>query len=232
MTLADQFITERRYLKNVSGKTVAWYQHSFKAFNGALDTRSAIIARIAELRQRGVTAGSVNTYLRCINAYFRWLHLEHNHDLLRLPKPKEEQKVLATFSPQHVAALTHHRPKGTNAVRAWMISMVMLDSGLRVSEALGTRRQDLDFENLVIRVRGKGGKERLLPMSIELRRHLWRYVRERDGFVFATRTGTAVTVRNFQRDLAALCATLGITGVRCSPHTFAAGYLRNGGNLY
>jgi integrase/recombinase XerD len=155
---------------------------------------------------------------------------------VRLPKLKEEQKVLATFTPQHVAALTHHRPKGRNAARAWMISMVMLDSGLRVSEALGTRRQDLDFENLVIRVRGKGGKERLLPMSVELRRHLWRYVRERDGFVFATRTGTAVTVRNFQRDLAALCVTLSITGVRTSPHTlrhtFAACYLRNGGNLY
>ncbi|HEY1759488.1 MAG TPA: tyrosine-type recombinase/integrase [Bryobacteraceae bacterium] len=234
--LKEQFIMERRYLKNVSAKTVAWYEHSFKAFEGALDNRTTMVARITELRQRGVAAVSVNTYLRCINAYFRWLHEEHKHELLRLPKLKEEQKVLATFSPQHVTALTHHRPKGRNAVRAWMISLVMLDCGLRASEALGLRRQDLDFENLVVRVHGKGNKERLLPMSIELRKHLLRYTRERDGYIFSTRTGTVVTVRNFQRDLNELCQRLGISGVRTSPHTlrhtFAAGYLRNGGNLY
>jgi site-specific recombinase XerD len=236
LTLTQQFITERRYLKNVSAKTIAWYEDSFRAFEGALADRSAIVVRIAELRQRGVSAVSVNTYLRCINAYLRWLHLEHKHDLLRLPRLKEEQKVLAAFNPQHVEALTLHRPKGGNATRAWIAAMVMLDCGLRVSEALGLRRADVDFDNLLIRVRGKGNKERMVPMSLALRGHLWRYSRAKEGHIFGTRTGTAVTVRNFQRDLSQLCKRVGIKGVRCSPHTlrhtFAVGYLRNGGNLY
>ena len=119
MTLTDQFITERRYLKNVTAKTIVWYQHSFRAFRGALDDRGAIVARIAELRQRGVSAISVNTYLRCVNAYLRWLHVEHKHELLRLPRLKEEQKVLATFSPQQVEALTQHRPKHPSHQVQW-----------------------------------------------------------------------------------------------------------------
>ena len=82
----DQFITERRYLKNVSPKTISWYEHSFKAFDGALEFKAAVTARITELRQRGMSAISVNTYLRCINAYFRWMHTEHEQALLKIPR--------------------------------------------------------------------------------------------------------------------------------------------------
>jgi hypothetical protein len=98
MNLQEQFITERRYLKNVTEKTILWYKHSFKAFEGALDTKATITARIGELRERGVAAVSVNTYLRCVNAYLRWLHTGHGRELLRFPRLKEEQKILATFS--------------------------------------------------------------------------------------------------------------------------------------
>jgi hypothetical protein len=82
----DQFITERQYLKNVSEKTILWYRHSFRAFEGALSSKSSIVDRITELRLRKVSAISVNTYLRCINAYFRWLHVEHGQALIKIPR--------------------------------------------------------------------------------------------------------------------------------------------------
>jgi hypothetical protein len=37
---------------------------------------------------------SVNTYLRCLNAYFRWRHEEHGANLLKIPRLKEEQKAV------------------------------------------------------------------------------------------------------------------------------------------
>ena len=92
--MTDQFIKERLYLKGVSPKTVAWYNNAFRAFEGALD-RPSIIDRIAELRGRGVQAVSINTWLRCINAYFHWRdgvgekcspHCTHT----RIPRLKEE----------------------------------------------------------------------------------------------------------------------------------------------
>ena len=113
--------------------------------------------------------------------------------------------------------------------------MVMLDSGLRISEALGLTGKSVDFENLVIKVKGKGGKERLVPMSPELRKNLYRYAKDKEGLLFVTRTKTPVSVQNFQRDFKVLCGAIGIKGVRCSPHTlrhsFAVNYLRAGGNL-
>lgn len=236
MTL-EQFTTELKYVRNVSPKTLRLYGWTFKAFEGALDGRDSVVQRVGKLRERGVQPVTINTYLRCLNAYFRWLHTEHGQALLKLPKLKEERKVLATFTIQHTRAILNHRPKGTNLTRAWMVALAILDSGLRINEALSLRITDLDFENLLVRVKGKGGKERLVPMSVELRKRLFGYVRKRrDGPVFGTRCGTAVTSRNLQRDLKELCKQLGITGVRTSPHTlrhtFAVGYLRNGGNLY
>ena len=68
--MVDQFIPERKYLRAVSEKTLAWYGDSFKAFQGALDSEDQVNTRIVELRQRGVKPGSINTWLRCIKAFY------------------------------------------------------------------------------------------------------------------------------------------------------------------
>lgn len=232
----EEFIKERRILKNVSPKTINWYNQSFKTFQGALDSKSTIIQRIAELRARGVQAVSVNSWLRCVNAYFRWLHLEYGKELIRIPRLKEEQKILATFSSEQVKRIVSYKPQTRNLTRAHMVACLLFDTGLRISEALFLRKQEVDFDNLCIKVHGKGGKQRLVPMSLELRRVLYRWTGKQNAdFIFATRTGIKLTVRNFERDFKELCRRLAITGVRCSPHTcrhsFACEYLRRGGNL-
>jgi integrase len=71
---------------------------------------------------------------------------------------------------------------------------VVLDCGLPESECLALRRPDLDFDNTVIRVKGKGNKYRLVPMSFELRKALSRYCGKHDHErIFATRSGTVLT---------------------------------------
>jgi site-specific recombinase XerD len=73
-------------------------------------------------------------------------------------------------------------------------------------------------------------------MSLELRRRLYLWLRNGSGvYVFSTRLGVPLSIRNAQRDLTKLCRKAGITGVTCSPHTlrhsFACHYLRKNGNL-
>ena len=232
-----EFITERRYLKNVTPKTLAWYQHSFKAFEGAMDSKGTIVARIAVLRERGVAAISVNTYLRCINAYLRWLHVEHGQTLLRIPRLKEEHKALVTLSPVQVKRLIQFKPQGRNLSRAHAFALLIMDTGLRRNEALNLAWKDINFESLVLTVMGKGRKERVVPFSLECRKVLFRWKQNHPyELLFGTRNLTHITERNIQRDLHELADKAGITGIRFSPHTlrhsFAVGYLRAGGNLF
>jgi site-specific recombinase XerD len=188
--------------------------------------------------QKGVRAISVNSYLTCIRAYANWLHAEgYLPEKPKVPLLKCEQKVIGTFSPEQVQKMVAFRPKGTNQTRVHVAACLMLDTGLRLAETLGLTLADADFDNLVVKVTGKGNKQRLVPISNEMRRGLYRHsLKVRGPLLFGTRTGTRVTNRNFQRDFKLLCNRLGIVGLRCSPHTlrhtFAVSYLRAGGNLF
>jgi site-specific recombinase XerD len=230
----SEFITERKYLKNVTPKTLAWYVDAFKAFDGALESEAAIKGRIVQLRTRGISSISVNSWLRCINAFLNW-----NQAGFKIPKLKEEQKVIATVSLQQIPRLIAFKPRGINETRTHTAALLILDGGYRISEILDLPFENCDFDNLVIKVRGKGNKHRLVPLSMEMRKTLYRYGTKHSGpgrLLFGTRNNTRVTVRNFERDLKAVGKKLEITGVRFSPHTlrhtFALRYLRNGGNLF
>jgi integrase/recombinase XerD len=231
----EQFITERTYLKGVSPATIQWYRSSFKAFDGALDSKQSIIIRIAELRKTN-SPGSINTYLRCVNAYFRWLHEEQEVPLVKIPRLKEEHRVLTTLTPDQVQRLLAFKPKGTNLVRAHTLAMLLLDTGMRFGEVLGLRWESVDLENLLITVAGKGGKQRVVPMSLEARKILFRWRQKNNSpLLFPTRSGVQATQRNVGRDFRLLGERVGITGLRFSPHTFrhtfAVSYLRAGGNV-
>jgi integrase/recombinase XerD len=227
-----EFLEERRWLQNLTSRTLSWHAHSLKMFAGCLDNPDKAKIRIGELRQRGVAAISVNSYLRSVNAFWRWQKKDW-----RIPRLKEEQKILATFSQAHVAKLIHWKAVGRNQSRVRVAALTALDTGLRVNELLCLTRQDVELDNLVLRVKGKGNKHRLVPMSVELRKLLYRHLAlHKHAIVFCTHNGCKLTQPNLRRDFKVGCEKLGIIGVRCSfhtlRHTFAVGYLRAGGNLF
>ena len=147
---------------------------------------------------RGVKPVSVNSWLTGVRAYGIWLWKEgHLKEKPRIELLKCEKKILATFGEQHIKALINWKPVGSNQARAHTMGLVALDSGLRVSEMLSLPRQNVDFDNLVLRVQGKGNKQRLVPVSVELRKTLYRHLaKHQHARLFTTRSGTPLTVRN------------------------------------
>jgi len=141
------YTEDRKYLKNVSPQTLAWLGDVWKAFGPHLEPLLAsgdslnigLRTAITALLTKGLRPISVNSYLTGVRAYLNWLHQEGF--LKEKPKVqllKCEQKVIATFSPEYVQSLVMFKPKGKNQTRAHMVGCLLLDTGLRVAEALGT----------------------------------------------------------------------------------------------
>ncbi len=103
-----------------------------------------------------------------------------------------------------MARLIAFKPKGVNETRTHIAALLILDGGYRISELLELPCEGCDFDNLIVKVRGKGNKHRLVPLSIEMRKILYRYSVNHSGsgrLLFGTRKNILVTVRNFERDL-------------------------------
>lgn len=183
---------------------------------------------------------TVNTWAKAVNAFLLWLHAQGHMTAKRAIAPlKTEKRVLALLTTEELKRLVTFKPKTMDSWRAYALAATAIDTGIRIDEALGLRQDDVDFENLLLKVRGKGRKERIVPFSFELRRVLfkWEQAREKHQWpaewVFPTRGGAKLNQRNALRAHHILLKRLGIpkSGFHRLRHTFATSYLQNGGEV-
>lgn len=242
----EQFIREKQYLANVTPATVEWYRHSLKWLDSESPTQEELRDVVLRMRTKGRSASGCNAVIRCLNAYLHWNAVGPEQKCvpggcqhLRIPQLKEPQIILPTFTEQQIKRLVQFRP-GKRYRRLHMIVLFLLDTGCRISEALGVRVRDLDMENLLVTLDGKGRKQRVVPFSFELRKALFRYIkdfgRKLDALLFATRGETQLQKRNVLRCVKLLCKRLGFDPpkrtVHAIRHTFAVNYLRRGGSVF
>jgi integrase/recombinase XerD len=163
----------------------------------------------------------------------------HLGERLQLSPLKTEKRILPTLTDEHMQRLLTAKPKRFEDWRLHALICLLLDTGLRIEEALTLRRCDIDFENLLLTVFGKGRKERRIPFSFQLRKVLfrWQGIRakqcERAELAFPSRCGTSWNQRNSLRGLHLLQERLGLPtfGWHRLRHTFATNYLRHGGDI-
>jgi len=227
------FVRERKYLKNVSPRTIEFYwdcQKSVLRFGDFTD--EGLKQWIVGSREAGISPASINTRITGINAYLRWCGENY-----KLPFLKEPERVLPTVAPADVAKLVRHKPHGRCERRIHTLALTLVDTGARIEELLTISRLDVDLDNLLLKLRGKGDRERIVPFSIELRRILFRYIQSHPHqLVFCTRDGGRLMRRNVLRDFKRLCQTSGFPAPRRAihslRHTFALNYIRNGGSVF
>jgi integrase/recombinase XerD len=235
-----QFIKERKYLTNVTPATIEWYQQSFAWLCTESPTDADLRDFVIRMRVKGLKATACNNRIRAVNAYLHWKSRGPDSKCgagcshLRVPKLKEPQCVLPTFSQAQVTIILRHKPNGFYERRLWLIVLTLLDTGCRISEVLGVRVQDVDLDNLLLTVTGKGQKQRKVPFSFELRKHLCKGLTH--GLVFGTLHGRALDRHVIARDVKLLCKKLGFTPpertLHAFRHTFAVNYIRRGGSVF
>jgi integrase/recombinase XerD len=115
-----------------------------------------------------------------------------------------------------------------------------MDTGLRISEAISLKLEDIDWNRNSVKVMGKGSKERIVPFGRAVRKALMAYLDRRGNLdtdmLFVTEYGETVRRQKALEAIKALGKKAGITGVRVSPHTlrhtFAKTFLVNGGDPF
>ena len=239
------FIKEKRYVQNVAENTVEYYERSFKALKKHSDIREvsdiskiSLLEFVSHMREKGMSAGAANAYIRGVNGILTWLfENELTPEHFKIKKLKCEKKVLKTFTDSQVKAMVGFKPKNVYEKRLHVMILTMLDTGVRIDEALTLRWSDVDFENMLMTVTGKGNKQRIIPVSIVLRKHLYNFRKSsKTELVFATKDGGKLMYDNMRRNLLALADKLGIDGFEGSFHAlrrcFASNFIKNGGNPF
>jgi len=201
-------------------------RHEIRTWLAALDAKS-------EATQRSYFVG--------LSVFVRWLCAEDliaSNPMEGLRRPVAHSKAVEPFTDAEVAALIGTCTGSTrNALRDRAIILTLSQTGLRISELADIRLDDIDLEEQVIAVIGKGRKPRLVPFPDEAKIALRRYMRsrfQRDReipYPWLSSRGR-LTASGVDRMLRARGRKAGVDGVRAHrfTNTFAINWLSDGGS--
>ncbi|HWE17028.1 MAG TPA: tyrosine recombinase XerC [Hyphomicrobiaceae bacterium] len=211
-----------------------------------LDTR-ALRAFLASRRQSRISSRSLARGLSGLRAFFRWLEAEdiaRNRAILQVAQPRVGHGIPKPLSVEKAAAVVDG---GAAVVLDWIaardsaVLLLLYGSGLRISEALGIARRDAPGAGReTLRVVGKGGKERLVPVlpvtqdAVSRYLALCPYALAPDGPLFLGAKGGRLSPRIVQLLMERLRGALGLPD-SATPHalrhSFATHLLSAGADL-
>ena len=255
--LIDRFLDALWLEKGLSDNTLKAYRGDLEKFGdwAQRQAKSIIAIRREEILQylsyrmgKGLKARSTARCLSCLRALYRYLLREKmlsDDPTLRVENPKLGRPLPETLTEQDVERLLAAPDTNTSmGVRDRTMLEVLYACGLRVSELTNLQLSEISLRQGVIRIVGKGSKERLVPMGEESIVWVSRYLAEArlellkknlaQNCVFPSNRGVAMTRQAFWYRIKAHAQTAGIQK-KLSPHTlrhaFATHLLNHGADL-
>jgi site-specific recombinase XerD len=196
--------------------------------------------------QGGLAPQTVHGFVRSVRTFASWLQEEgytEDNIFRRLKPPKLPQVLIEPLSEDEIRRVLVVIPQDTpEGVRNYALVLLFLDTGIRLSELVGLKISEIDFAAGQLKVFGKGGKERIVPMGLTARRAIIRYlehfrpqpVNPQEDRLFLTMAGDPISRNSVAKVLERLGRRTGLT--RLHPHllrhTFAVRYLVNGGDVF
>ncbi|NGX38534.1 MAG: Tyrosine recombinase XerC [Chlamydiae bacterium] len=259
-----QFLTHLESIKNASVHTLRNYGNDLKAFKIFLEKEKISIGSLDEIDKRLVRSflahlnfeqASRRTLLRrlaCLRSFFKYLKrekkVEHN-PMEEIDTPKLAKSIPKSLSYEQIERLFSQPDTATYlGFRDRCIMELLYSSGLRISELASLNRRDLDGQNRILRVQGKGKKERVLPITESAAKWVHEYLdhpeRENGGrkhqpqvdkeAIFLNKWGKRITMRSLDRNFSKYLLASGLSS-NVTPHTIrhtiATHWLENGMDL-
>ncbi|OIN97321.1 MAG: site-specific tyrosine recombinase XerD [Deltaproteobacteria bacterium CG1_02_45_11] len=255
--LGDQYINYLIVEKGLADKTIESYSRDIiryleflkeKGIHKISDADTPVILKhLITLRDEGLNARSRARHLVALRGFYRFLVQEKiiKNDPSRLVDlPKSGLKLPDVLSVEEVKRLLN-TPKTNRPIEIRNAAMLELlyAAGLRVSELVTVKLQDVNTEACFVRVLGKGSKERLVPIGLYAREKIDLYIKtarplllksEVSRYLFVARRGKPMTRQGFWKLLRQYAQKAGINK-KITPHSlrhsFASHLLEGGANL-
>ncbi len=246
-----EFISFLKDIRNLSKNTIFNYNKDLKDFSfytqkeGILNIAPKDIEKYVEhLKKRGYSNRTINRKLSSIRGFYRFLEEKgtiETNPTINLYSPKLDKRLPDFLYEEEVKRLLDYKDeKDKYDLRDSAIMEFMYATGMRLREIEGLSIKDIDFSSQTVRVRGKGGKIRILPISNIALRKLTAYFEERkrkgerfsmDTPLFLNRQGKRLTARSISRIVKKRAKKTGFFK-NIHPHMFRhsfATHLLNGG---
>ena len=196
---------------------------------------------LALLKERALSHRSIARKLSSLRTFFKFLAREglvHSNPVAMIASPKLEKHLPSCMTEQEVARLIDTQVAGAKeSVRDHAILEVFYSTGMRISEVAGLNAEDIDFIGGVVKVRGKGKKERMVPIGDQALSVVRRDLdgrRTQSAGIFLNKNGTRITTRGMRMIVQKYIAGAGIhAGVSAHTlrHSFATHLLDRGADL-
>lgn len=216
--------------KGLSANTIRIYSLGIRKFldfylgDILLVNKSVIDDYIVYLLVSGLSRYSVNNYLRSLKVFFKYLDSEYSVSLAQhihfAKTPKIEKKI---YSASELNVMLEYLNTTEQPIRNKIIFLLMYDSGLRLSEVVNLKTSNIDIDNRIALITGKGNKQRYISLGLTLTGLICSYNGGKPYFL-VTKQGYALTqetIANLFRRMKAA------TGIYVTPHLLRHNYATN-----
>lgn len=254
---ADQFLDHLAVERNLSPNTIDAYRHDIFKYleflessgSGVHNARAVDIEKfIRFLRNRNLSAGSVVRSLSAIRTFYRFLQTEgvtDNDPTKQIERPRPWKKLPVVLDIFEIEALLDQPDMESDlGIRNRAMLELAYAAGLRVTEILQVTIHNLDLDEGLVLVMGKGRKERLVPVGRVALDYVGRYIDgprrrlslkgDRTEVLFLNFRGAPLSRMGFWKIMQKYVESAGIKK-KCTPHTlrhsFATHLLEGGADL-
>lgn len=202
---------------------------------------------ILDLTERQIGKRSIKRKMSSLKSFYAWMYLQKKVDsdpFEYVHSPKATHALPDFFSEKEIDSLLAANEKRTDKLkdRDQALLMLMFASGLRASEVVNLTFNQVDFDNRIMKVSGKGNKDRLVPFTNSAKEAMLNYInglrkdllKEDTKYIFLNSQGNKMTVRGLEYILDEIEAKTGLYG-KIHPHmlrhSFATKMLNRGADL-
>lgn len=246
----EKYLDYLKYERKLSDNTYKSYEYNLKMLSNYFDKTLTKELTSEQLKEYfyGLNLSSKTKahYITVFNSYYNFLTRENiisKNPLCGIKMPKLEKKLPNYLTVEEIDKLLDIKLEKSTDYRNKAMLELLYATGMRISELTNLQISQIDFDDDLVRVMGKGKKERIIPLNDIAIKCLKEYINDYRPFLLKLNTSEYVFINNFGgtisrqgffKILKKLCNKAGIKK-EVSPHTlrhsFATHLLNNGADL-